>query len=157
MFLAALGSIAFARGMHVTPVWVANAVALSFVLRAQPGRRVEILAACLVGNVAADVLTKDPLLLALALSAANTVEVALCAGLMLRLGDPHPDLTRRRDLLVFIAAAAVSSLVSAVLASAALGQLRGEKVWLDLLIWAMADAAGLIMVAPVLLGLPPLK
>ena len=156
-FLAALGSFSFAHGVRITPVWVANAVSLSFVLRAQPGRRVEFLLACLIGNWAADVLTKDPLALGLVLSGCNAVEVALCASLMLRLGGPQPDLTRRRDLLVFLAAAAGSALVSAVLASLILGVFRGEDLWLDLSVWAMADAAGLVMVTPVLLMWPDVR
>jgi signal transduction histidine kinase/ActR/RegA family two-component response regulator len=157
MFLAALGSISFAHGMHVTPVWMANAVALSFVLRAQPGRRAEVLLACLAGNWAADVLTRDPLPLGLALSSCNAVEVALCASLMLRLGGPQPDLTRRRDLLVFIASAAVSALVSAVPAALALGLFRDQNVGRDLMVWAMGDAAGLVMVTPVLLMWPDVR
>jgi PAS domain S-box-containing protein len=149
--LAALASRAFAQGMVVAPVWIADAIVLAAVLKAAPGRRVEALAAGLAGAIAANLITGvDPVLSAI-LPAFNVLGVALCAALMLGRGDGPIDLMRRRDLVRFILGSTAAALVSAGAAGAVLALIKNESPLLSLQVWAMADAVGLIMVTPMLL------
>jgi len=149
--LAALASRAFAQGMLVAPVWIADAVTLAAVLKASAGRRTETLGAGFVGAVVANLLTGVDPALSAALPAFNALGVALCAALMLTRIEGPIDLMRRRDLLLFILGSTAAALVSAGAAGAVLAIVKNESPLLSLQVWAMADAVGLIMVAPVLL------
>ncbi len=151
--LAALASRSFAQGMPVAPVWIADAVALTAVLKALPGRRFETLVASFLGAAAANLLTGVDLLLAASLPAFNVLGVALCAGLMLKLGQGQPDLMRRRDLVLFIAGSIIAAVVSAGAAGLMLYLVKNEAPLLSLQIWVLADAVGLLMVTPMLLML----
>jgi PAS domain S-box-containing protein len=151
--LAALASRASAHGMLVAPVWIADAVTLAAVLKAGPGRRSETLAAGFLGVVAANLLTGVDPLLSASLPAFNAVGVALCAALILIRIEGPIDLMRRRDVGLFVLGSAVAALVSAGAAGAVLALAKNEAPLLSLEVWAMADAAGLIMVTPILLML----
>ena len=151
--LAALASRSFAQGMTVAPVWIADAFTLAAVLKAAPGRRLETLAAGLVGAITANLVTGvDPVLSAI-LPAFNALGVALCATLMLSRVDGSVDLMRRRDLVLFMLGSVAAALVSSGAAGAALALVKNESPLLSLQVWAMADAVGLIMVTPMLLML----
>jgi signal transduction histidine kinase/ActR/RegA family two-component response regulator len=158
VMLAATVSLSFSQhGQRVTPVWLANAFALAFCLKADPRRWPEILAGAFLGNLGADLLAGDSAPLALGLSACNGVEVELCAILLLRLIGRDLDLTRRRDLLVFLAASSGSAVIAALLGALVLGLMKGAASLLDLGVWTLADAVGLIMVTPVLLMLADVR
>src|SRR6185312_8652629 len=151
--LAALASRAFAQGMLVAPVWIADAVTLAAVLKAQPGRRLETLAAGLAGAIAANAITGVDLVLSIILPAFNILGVALCAALMRGRASGPIDLMRRRDLVLFILGSVAAALVSAAGAGAVLALVKNESPLFSLQVWAMADAVGLIMVTPMLLML----
>lgn len=156
--LAALASLGFGRSSPVTPVWIANAVALVFVLKAQRKRRIETLAGCLIGYMTADQLFGVPLPINLVLPVCNTLEVALCAGLMQAWGDPIPDFTRRRNLLVFLASTALCASLGAGLAWLVMaGLAKGLLSPLNLAVRALGDAVGLVMVTPMLLTWPEVR
>jgi len=152
VFLASLISMGFSNhGARITPVWLGNAVALAFCLKTPPRRWPELLLAAYVANVAAAALSGDALPLALALSACNAFETGLCAVLLHRLVGPEMDLTRRRDLMLFVGAAIVAAAASAWLASAWMGLLQPSVAVMNVSVWTMADAIGLIMVTPLFL------
>ena len=149
--LAALASRSFAQGAPVAPVWIADAVTLAAVLKAQPGRRVEAVIAGFLGAAAANFLTGVDLLLAASLPALNALGVALCAALILSRVQGPIDLMRRRDLMLFVIGSALAAAVSAGAAGAVLALAKNEAPLFDLQIWALADGVGLIMVTPMLL------
>ena len=151
--LAALASRAFAQGMLVAPVWIADAVTLAAVLKATAGRRFETLIAGFLGAVAANLLTGVDPLLSASLPAFNAMGVALCAGLMLTRVEGPIDLMRRRDLMLFILGSVIAAVVSAGAAGLVLALAKNESPLLSLQVWALADAVGLIMVTPTLLML----
>ena len=158
VLLAATASLSFSsHGERVTPVWLANAFALAFCLKNPPRRWPEILAAAFLGNVGADLMAGDSLPISLCLSACNGVEVELCAVILARLIGDEMDLTRRRDLLIFLAASTISATASAVLGAFVLGLIKGEAILLDVSVWTLADAVGLIMVTPILLMLADVR
>jgi PAS domain S-box-containing protein len=155
--LAALVSRAFAPGMLVAPVWIADAVTLAAVLKAASGQRAETLGAGFLGVAAANLMTGLDPVLAASLPAFNALGVALCAILILTRIEGPIDLMRRRDLLLFVAGSMIAALVPAGAAGAVLALARNEASLFSLKVWAMADAVGLIMVTPMLLLLGDLR
>ncbi len=157
IFMAAWGGIALTRETgRVATIWFANAILLAALLRlplrAWPG----LMAAGLSGNLAANLMSGDPLSSAAALVACNGVEVALCAALLRQvLGPETPlDVTRPRPLLAFLGIAGfVAPSVSALLAAGLLHWLAGAPFISVLRAWYAADALGLLTVTPVLLML----
>jgi PAS domain S-box-containing protein len=145
------------HGDRVAPVWLANAVALAFCLKSDPRRLPEILAAAFIGNIGANLLVGDSLPISLCLAACNGVEVDLCAVILTRLIGDDMDLTRRRDIFIFLVVTALSALASSVFGALALGLTKGQAILPDIQAWWLADALGLIIVTPVLLALADVR
>ena len=75
----------------------------------------------------------------------------VCAVLIARQVKGLPDLTRRRDLMVFIAGSALAAVLSAIPAATLLYLTEGASVALNLTTWSLAVGLGLIVVTPLLL------
>jgi len=136
---------------RAAPIWVANALTVVCVLRSPPGRWPIWVLAGFLGNTAADLVSDNTVPTAIALAAANAVEVLIC-GLGLRRMLPEGfDPGRMKHLALGVAFAFAGALASAVLASAWLGLLEGRHVVSQLVIWTLADTLGLIVPVPCLL------
>lgn len=136
---------------RVASLWPANAVLLFFLLKAGPRRWLALLAAGWAANTLANALSGASPVLAMALSACNSVETALCAICLHKFAGRDLHLVHRRDFAVFAILCLFAPLVSSLLA-AAVTHLSGG-VWLlsDLGTWHMADALGLFILTPALL------
>jgi signal transduction histidine kinase/integral membrane sensor domain MASE1 len=109
------------------------------------------------GIVVGDLLLADfstPLGTVLGQTVGNTVAVVVAAMLLLRLTGGRGDLTRTVDVLAFVACAVVAATVSAAFGPTSLR--LGDVIAADELgrvfrTWTLSDAAGVLVVAPVLL------
>ena len=157
VFAACWGSLALIqRTGRVAPVWPANALVLVFLLRSDARRWPGFILAGLAGNLAADFITGDKLSMALGLSLANALEIAIGAYGLRRWVGRDIDLTRRRDLLVFGALVGIAApLVSACFAMAWLRAPINPNLWPNFVTWVLADSLGAVILVPALLALTP--
>jgi PAS domain S-box-containing protein len=147
--VAKLGlSLAFVHA-NVSPIWPPTGVAIAAVLllgyRIWPG--------ILLGAFLANLVTPVPLAVAIGIAIGNTLE-ALGAGLMLRSLDFHTSFDRAKDVLKFVVAALLCTMVSATIGnlSLALGHVARWQEFGDLwLTWWLGDAIGALLIAPLLL------
>ncbi len=136
-------------------MWPANAVMLSFILRSEPGRWRLLAAAGLCGNLLANLSVGDDWLVGALLSLCNLGEVVAAVwAIRWRLGGRPVDPTSPRLLVAFsIFAVLLAPALSAVLACGIMATLAGTDpvaVWSQ---WFLADALGMLTVAPPLLAL----
>ena len=151
----ALLSIMFTRGADgFACLWPVNAILLTYVLNSRRGDPPWLLAAGFLGNSAAGLLVGDPPLFAMGLALINITEVLVCFLLIKRFASPRPDISRPRDLAVFMLAAGLAApALSASLATGLISALNGTEPLSVWKVWFVADALGLMMVMPALCGL----
>jgi PAS domain S-box-containing protein len=138
---------------RVAAVWPANAVILAALVTSRPRDWPAFLLACLVGNVAANLLVGDSLAIAAGLSLCNGFEILFCGTGLRLLARPKLDLSRSWHLAVFGALALVGAALSALGGATVLELGPQPAFWRTLAIWALADVLGLIIVTPALLAL----
>ncbi len=147
-------SLASGRGAgHVPAIWWANAGLASFTLLNKRKTWPWLLLAGYAGNVAGHLLFGDPWVETLALSACDVGETVIAVfGVGISLGK-RVDLTRQRQLLLFVVFAVVlGPLVASVAAGLVLHMLHGSSRAVTLR-WFPASALGMSVVVPLILGL----
>jgi diguanylate cyclase (GGDEF)-like protein len=147
-------SLASGRGAgHVPAIWWANAGLASLTLLNKRKMWPWFLLAGYAGNVTTHLLFGDSWLETIALSACDVGETATAVfGVGLSLGK-RVDLTRQRQLLLFVVFAVVlGPLVASVAAGMVLHLLQGSPRAVTLR-WFPASALGMSVVVPVMLGL----
>lgn len=147
--LAAYLSIEFTRGDdRIAAVWIPNALAVAFLLRARLDGEATFLVGLWVGNFVANAWVGDTPFRAGALATANSVEILAAILLLRHFGVRRPDMRDIRQLTVFVLLAGLAApAVSASLAFAALS-LEGDVralVWLE---WMVTDGLGMIIFVP---------
>jgi signal transduction histidine kinase/CheY-like chemotaxis protein len=148
-------AIYFPRAVgRVAPIWPANALILSALLTSRPGRWPMWMTAAWIGNVCANLIAGDSVVLAFVLSLCNMIEVLLSAFALRRFVGPVIDLSRISHLLrLTLIAGVVAPLVSAMIAGIVLGRLRGDDALVTLIRWAVADGLGAVIGVPLVLTL----
>jgi diguanylate cyclase (GGDEF)-like protein len=104
----------------------------------------------LMADTLADVLYGDPLLLALGVSMANSVEVILSSFLLTRLFGSPFNLSKRRPLLGFLGVAVIgaTAVTSALGASWTLLFVDAGPWWTLFRTWYLGDVLGMAIIAP---------
>jgi PAS domain S-box-containing protein len=154
--LVATGSIELTGATdRIIAIWPVNAVIISVLLRNPTPRWPLLICGGILGNFAADLLTGGIYVGGVVLDLCHTLEILVAAGITRwMIGDAALDLTRATMLWrIGIICAGVGPAVSATLASAFLNASQGlpfGDVWYT---WFLADALGVLTIAPLLLGL----
>jgi len=139
---------------RIASVWLANGLLVGLLLGMPTARWWPALLAGYLGNVAANLLTGDPLDLALSLALCNGLEVVLAASPLQRRWGSGCDLRRGavlRDFALF--AVLLAPALSALLAATILSEHSGVSLLWVLSIWFPADALGMAIIAPLILVL----
>ncbi len=148
---AKLGLALAFEAEQVTAVWPPTGIALAAVLfygfRVWPG--------IFVGALLANATANEPLATAGGIAAGNTLEAVVGAWLLLRFVQFRNSLERLRDVLGFVVlAAVVSTTISATIGVISLC-LGGVQPWAAFgalwCLWWLGDAAGAVLVTPLLL------
>ena len=145
--------IAMPRSGHIAPMWVANAFALTALLRSDHRRWPEIVLSCFAGNLAASLLSGLSVSAALALGFSNVVEYTLTAVILRALLGREISIEQARHLLVLGFVGAISSQLSAALQSGLLALLMGYKAAPNFRIWAIGHPLGLLLATPCFLAM----
>jgi serine phosphatase RsbU (regulator of sigma subunit)/integral membrane sensor domain MASE1 len=112
-----------------------------------------VVAAILVAEVLVDVYYGSATGISLGFGVANAVEPLVGATLTLACCGGRPDLRKRRDFLVFLAAACLIGPLFGGLIGGSVSTFKDDEPWLDLVLnWWAGDALGVLVVAsPILL------
>ena len=147
--LAAYHSIDFSRGDgRIAVVWLPNALAVAFLLRASLPREDLFIAALWLGNFLANTAIGDPLLQSAGLATANMVEVVAAVMLVRRYCGNAPNMTEIAHLTRFILLAGITApLLSSLVASGVFIMQGGFSV-VAYGKWVMGDSLGMMLVAP---------
>ena len=142
-------SIDLSRGSgRIAVIWIPNALAVAYLLRSKETGSRPFVAACLCGNVAANLAVGDTMFVATCLAVANAVEIALAILLVRKWCGMRPDMSDIGHLTRFmLGACVIAPLASASIAIFAIGGL-GSAILPTVLRWAMSDALSMLIVAP---------
>ncbi|QUD89804.1 hybrid sensor histidine kinase/response regulator [Phenylobacterium montanum] len=141
---------------RLAAIWPANAVVTAVLLRAPKRLWPQVLAASLVGNVAAKLIIGSHFIPSFVLPISNSVEIWICAEIVRRFAGAQVDLSRPSHLRIFVASAGlIAPIASGLLAVSVLATWRDDAFISDLIDWWTADGLGLLIVTPALLALTP--
>ena len=140
------------HSQRVAAIWIPNAVVLSVLLRQPQSRWPVIVIAAWFGNLAANLVAGDRLLVSALFSICNGLETLCSIGLLSLLGVPQKrSLSRWSGLWRFlIVCGVVSPALSALLAASLLTPVFHSSFLSLMLNWYAADALGLLTLVPLL-------
>ncbi|MBW6522052.1 diguanylate cyclase [Sphingomonas sp. RHCKR47] len=153
-FLLAASMIHFTSdGLAIATVWPANAVLVALLLLKERPRWSIVLSAGLVGNVAANLLTRGSVQGPLLYSLANGLEVVI-AVTVIRRGAEVVDLlgSIRATIRFILAAGVVAPAISGVLGAATATMVYGQVFAVSWENWFLSDALGLLVFTPVFMA-----
>ncbi|HVN01434.1 MAG TPA: PAS domain S-box protein [Caulobacteraceae bacterium] len=146
-------SLVLIRDGRVAAVWPANAVIVARLTRASPRRWGAYMAAGLIGNLYADFAVGDAPPAAGVLALCNSIEILLCSLAIRGLVGPRLDLARPRHLAAYVVSAVGAAAFSAIGGATWLVFHAHARFWGAFSQWTLADALGLLVVAPALMAL----
>ncbi|ANU07113.1 ATP-binding protein [Paraurantiacibacter namhicola] len=146
-------SIELTRGAgRIAALWLPNAVVVALILGVPRLPVWPTLALSWPANIAANLFVGDEAFTAIGLSLANAVEIAVAVMLVRRLVGRVPDMGRTKDLLgLLFAACIVAPLCSSIIATLVLHPGETTGLLEDAAMWALTDALGMMLAAPILL------
>lgn len=148
---AKLGFTVASAAEQVTTVWAPSGIGIASLLIWGPSLWPAVWLAAFVANAGTDA----PLWTAATIATGNTLEAVVAVSALHRLTWFDPALNRVRDVLSFIAIAAIAAtMVSATIGAASLC-VAGEQQWIRFpelwSAWWLGDALGALVVAPAIL------
>ncbi|WP_369058230.1 ATP-binding protein [Caulobacter sp. 73W] len=138
------------RHKQLTPIWAANAVALTALLLAPTRYWGWIVAAAVSGNLIGNAAAGATPILAFGLSVTDAVEYVACALIVRKILGAQVDLSQPRHLTWFVVAAVGSVLGSALISSLMLHALGRGMIMQNLTLWTLANSLGLLIITPAL-------
>jgi len=154
-FAVATATIALTHSRaSIAPIWPANAILLALLLRRPPTLWWDILVAGFIGNMAANLTTRDAIALPLLFSALNVVETMIAAAALRRTLCASMALIELRTLLPFVLwAGVVAPLVGGLGGALTAHMFFGQGFLHALETWYGADALGFLVFTPFLTAL----
>jgi PAS domain S-box-containing protein len=149
VFITAATSILLTRDhTEIAAVWIANALILAVLLRRAREAWPALLAGAYIANAAANLVTGNGWIIAVFCSAANAVEVLICARVLTHRNTPRFDEPRAADFVRLLVGALIGALCSAAIATTAI-TFRNDVAALELFAaWFVSDGIGLIIFTP---------
>lgn len=151
---AGLLSKEYARaGLGVSSIWLANGLALGYLLAAPRERRDVLLVACALGELAGGLLAGDRPVAVVVAALLNTGEVLVAALLLQPLVSNARELSRPGAFLRFLGGAVLLAPLLSGLLFAGYLSVSGQFATRIVLGWCLGHALGMATVAPVTLAL----
>ena len=147
----ALGCISLllsGTGETVSPIWLPNACAVAFLLRARIRNELPFLAATFAASLGANVVAQLPHDTALVFSLGNVIEIIAVVALTRRADGAQPDMSKLGDLARFVWAGGLigpllSALLTAPMMGADLAAIRSGA-----LTWFLTDSMAMVLIVP---------
>lgn len=159
---ARLSLLLMMEPQHVASIWPPAGIALGALLVSQPRRWPLVVAGVAIAVTAANLASDVPRGSALAFAAANTLEPLLAATMLRRAG--FTSLGTLRGVGLFAAIGAIGApMVGALIGAISAATVSGAPLFPAWISWALADAGGVLAIAPLLLvlrggtSLPPIR
>src|SRR5271163_3861645 len=141
------------RSGGITIVWPSNGLLLGALLLAPRRQWMAYIAVAFSVDLGVNLSISNPSLTSVYLAGCNMIEVLVAAFLLYRTIAPSPDLTRRRQLLSFLAYGVIlASAIAAFLASLTLQRYHANAMAHTFRLWFTADALGISTVTPLCLS-----
>ncbi|WP_417690897.1 ATP-binding protein [Roseibium sp.] len=150
--LAMSGILLTRESGRIAMIWFPNALLLGVILQAPLKDWRNYFLAAYVGNLAANLLSGDTLLIGIGLSLMNTLEILVAAAVIWRI-KPALDIGKTLETFIFVGSAGIlAPAISAMAASVFLHFAVGASIPDVLKIWYCADALGLLVFTPFLIA-----
>ncbi|WP_209346799.1 MASE1 domain-containing protein [Pontixanthobacter sp. CEM42] len=145
----AYGGVTLTKGEgRFAAVWLPNALAVAALLRLRPPYEPVFIGALFAGSLLGNYLAGATNIPAIGFSLANCAEIYLILWMLRKTGGGRLDMENMRDLMRFVAVAAgIAPLLSSTIASVTL-LLMGVDTLRPMLDWYLADAMGMMIIAP---------
>jgi diguanylate cyclase (GGDEF)-like protein/PAS domain S-box-containing protein len=141
------------RSGGITVLWPSNGLLLGMLLMTSRRQWPAYIAVGYFVDVAVNFSLSNPIPISVYLAGCNMIEVLIAAFLLHRVLVPAPDLTRKRQLLFFLAYGVVlAPVIAAYLASLTLQTYHGNPMAHTFRLWLTADALGISTVTPLCLS-----
>jgi len=149
--LACLSLLLAHPGETVSPIWLPNACAVAFLLRARLRNEAPFLLAAFAASLAANAVVDLPDHVALVFSLGNLAEIIAVLALTRRAQRPQPDMRSLSDLARFVwAGGLVGPLFSAILTAPVMGA-NLEQLRAGALTWFLTDSMAMLLIVPTVL------
>ncbi|MDJ0643874.1 MAG: ATP-binding protein [Erythrobacter sp.] len=148
-WLLAIVSLSLSRfDSTLASVWLPNACAVAFLLRARLSNELPFFVAILIASTIGNTMSGTPLQVALVFSIANVLDIVVVTSLTRRFCGPHPDMTNIDHLARFVwAGGLIGPSLSASLAAVAMGP-DSAAIWTGASGWFLTDSMGMILIVP---------
>jgi len=142
------------RSGGLTILWPSNGLLLGVLLLTRRRHWATYVAVAFLVDTSINVSLSNPVPISGYLAACNMVEVLVAAFLLYPVLVPAPDLTRKRQLVFFLAYGVVlAPAIAALLASMTLQRFHSHQMVHTFRLWFTADALGISTVTPLCLSL----
>jgi diguanylate cyclase (GGDEF)-like protein/PAS domain S-box-containing protein len=142
-----------ARSGGVTVLWPSNGLLLGVLLLVSRRQWPAYVAVAFAVDAGINLSLSNPAPISIYLAGCNMIEVLIAALLLYRMLVPAPDLTRRRQLISFLAYGVVlAPAIAAFLASFTLQRYHSTAMAHTFRLWFRADALGISTVTPLCLS-----
>lgn len=151
-WLLAVVSLSLSRfDSTLASIWLPNACAVAFLLRARIGNELPFYAAILVASVISNTMSGTPLQVSSLFSVANLLDILVVTSLTRRFCGPSPDMSKLDHLARFVwAGGLVGPILSASLAAIAMGP-DDAGIWSGAIAWFLTDSMGMVLIVPTVL------
>ncbi|MBD2842844.1 ATP-binding protein [Erythrobacter rubeus] len=151
-FLLATLSLSLSKfDTTLASVWLPNATAVAFMMRARLANEVPFYCCVFTASILANSVAGTPMGMSAIFSIANIVDIALVTGLTRRACGHRPDMTHLPHLTSFVwAGGVVGPFTSACIASLAMGP-DPEAIWAGASAWMLTDSMGMVLIVPAML------
>ena len=146
--LACISLLLSRSGDTVSPVWLPNAFAVAFLLRARLGNEGPFLIAVLAASLGANAVSQLPDFIAVVFSVGNLVEIIAVTAVARSATRAPPDMNHLPDLARFVwAGGLVGPLISALITALMVGSTPGD-VRNNAITWFLTDSLAMVLIVP---------
>ncbi|MBA4044412.1 MAG: hypothetical protein C0471_08355, partial [Erythrobacter sp.] len=146
--LASLSLLIGRAGETVSPIWLPNACAVVFLLRARLSNELPFLMAAFAASLCSNIVSQLPGHVALLFTIANVAEIIAVVALTRPKLGVVPDMSRLHDLGRFVwAGGMIGPLLSAVLTMPVMGANPAE-IQRGAITWFLTDCMALVLIVP---------
>ncbi len=148
-WLLAVTSLSLSRfDSSLASIWLPNACAVAFLLRARLSNELPFYGAILIAGAISNAMSGTPPQVSLVFSIANLLDILVVTSLTRQFCGSRPDMTKLDHLARFVwAGGLVGPILSASVAAIAMGP-DNASIWTGATGWFLTDSMGMVLIVP---------